>query len=145
MQDFTLDPRLEADSLFVGDLPLSAVRLMRDANYPWLLLVPRRGGLAEIVDLAPAERAQLMAEIGEASDALRGAVRCEKLNVAALGIVVRQLHVHVIARHSDDPAWPRPVWGAVPAEPYAEGQAEALAEALAVRLPSLLSTASTSV
>ncbi|HWT11457.1 MAG TPA: HIT domain-containing protein [Allosphingosinicella sp.] len=104
MPDFLLDPRLAEDSLVVAALPLSAVRLMRDANYPWLLLVPRRPGLAEIVDLSAAERTQLMAEIALASEALRETAPCDKLNVAALGNMVRQLHVHVIARRTGDPA-----------------------------------------
>jgi diadenosine tetraphosphate (Ap4A) HIT family hydrolase len=134
LQHFTLHPRLDAESLPVAELPLSAVRLMRDANYPWLLLIPRRAGLTEIVDLPPPERLQLMAEIGQASEALRSAVSCEKLNIAALGMVVRQLHVHVIARNPGDPAWPRPVWNAAPARPYEPGQAEALAASLAAGL-----------
>ena len=134
MQDFTLDPRIAADSLEVRDLELSAVRLMRDANYPWLLLLPRRDGLAEIVDLTPEERTLLMAEIGLASAALRAVVRCDKLNVAALGNVVRQLHVHVIARTIGDAAWPRPVWGAAESKAYPAGEAETLAAAIAARL-----------
>ncbi len=134
MPDFILHPRIETDSLAVADLPLSAVRLMRDANYPWLLLVPRRAGLTEIVDLDAGERGQLMAEIGLASEALRAEVDCEKLNVAAIGNMVRQLHVHVVARSNGDAAWPKPVWGAVPAKPYPPGEAEALAARIAVRL-----------
>ncbi len=134
MQDFTLDPRIAADSLEVCDLELSAIRLMRDANYPWLLLLPRRDGLAEIVDLTPEERTLLMAEIGLASAALREVVRCDKLNVAALGNVVRQLHVHVIARTVGDAAWPKPVWGAAEAKTYPAGEAEALAAEIADRL-----------
>jgi diadenosine tetraphosphate (Ap4A) HIT family hydrolase len=114
LPDFTLDPRLAADTLPVVDLALSTVRLMRDANYPWLLLVPRRDGLTELVDLAPADRGQLMTEISWVSDVLRDCVACEKLNVAALGMIVRQLHVHVVARTSADAAWPKPVWGAAP-------------------------------
>lgn len=134
MPEFVLDPRLAADTLPVADLMLSTVRLMRDANYPWLLLVPRRNGLTEIVDLAPADRTQLMAEIVVVSEALRECVPCEKLNVAALGTLVRQLHVHLVARSSGDAAWPKPVWGAVPSRPYPPGEAEALVEALATRL-----------
>jgi diadenosine tetraphosphate (Ap4A) HIT family hydrolase len=134
MTDFLLDPQLAADSTPVAELPLSAVRLMRDANFPWLILVPRRAGLAEIVDLAVAERGELMAEVAIASEALRAVAPCDKLNVAALGNMVRQLHVHVVARRTMDPAWPKPVWGALPAKPYAPGEAEALAAALAARL-----------
>ena len=134
MQEFSLDPRLAADTLPVADLPLSAVLLARDANYPWLIMVPRRAGLVEIVDLRDAERATLMREIADVSEALRAAVRCDKLNVAALGNSVPQLHVHVIARRHDDAAWPGPIWGAAPARVYGEGEAEALAASLAERL-----------
>ncbi len=133
MSDFALHDRLEADTLAVLDLPLCRVRLMRDANYAWLVLIPRRAGM-EIVDLAAEDQQQLMIEIAKTSAVLRAAVPCDKLNVAALGNVVAQLHVHVIARRHDDPAWPKPVWGAVPATAYGEGDAEALARRLAAAL-----------
>jgi diadenosine tetraphosphate (Ap4A) HIT family hydrolase len=132
--DFALDARIEADSLHVLDLPLSAVRLMRDAKYPWLLLVPRRANLAEIIDLDAGDQQQLMREIALASQALREVAPCDKLNVAALGNMVRQLHVHVIARRVGDAAWPKPVWGAAPPLPYPSGAAEALVESIADRL-----------
>jgi diadenosine tetraphosphate (Ap4A) HIT family hydrolase len=134
VQQFVLDARLAADSLAVADLLLSQVRLMRDANYPWLLLVPRKDGAAEIVDLDVAEQGELMREIAAAGEALRRTVPCDKLNVAALGNMVRQLHVHVIARRIGDAAWPNPVWGTAPAKPYRPGEAEALAAALAKQL-----------
>lgn len=134
MNDFVLDPQLSADSMPVVELPLSALQLRLDANYPWLVLIPRRAGLAEIIDLAAAERTQLMTEIALASEALRAVVPCEKLNVASLGNIVRQLHVHVIARRKGDPGWPHPVWGAVPPESYPAGKAEALAAAIAGHL-----------
>lgn len=134
MTDFVLDARLEADSLAVVELPLSSVRLMRDANYPWLLLVPRRAGATELIDLAVADQIELVGEIAAASRALRAIVACDKVNVAALGNVVAQLHVHVIARRHDDPAWPRPVWGAVPRVPYTDGAAERLAARIAAAL-----------
>ena len=134
MADFLLDPRLAADSIPVMELPLSAVRLMRDANYPWLILVPRRARLAEIVDLAVAERGELMEEIALASAALRAVAPCDKLNVAALGNMVRQLHVHVIARRTRDPAWPKPVWGAVPPLPYAKDELEHFMQTLRRKL-----------
>jgi diadenosine tetraphosphate (Ap4A) HIT family hydrolase len=104
--------------------------LMNDANYPWIILVPRRAGAVEIVDLDAADRAALMDEIALASRALRDAVSCDKLNVAALGNVVPQLHVHVIARRKDDAAWPKPVWGVVPSLAYDEAEAERLVTAL---------------
>lgn len=134
MNAFSLDPRLASDSLPVTELPLSAVRLMRDANYPWLLLVPRRPGATEITDLDDSEQALFMREIASASKALRAVAAPDRLNVAALGNVVAQLHVHVIARRRSDPAWPKPVWGAVPAIPYATGEAERLAAEIARRL-----------
>jgi diadenosine tetraphosphate (Ap4A) HIT family hydrolase len=134
VHEFEIDPRLAADTLAVADLPLSAVRLMRDANYPWLVLVPRRPGAVELIDLSPGDQAALTREIAAAGNALRGAVACDKLNIAALGNMVRQLHVHVIARTHTDPAWPKPVWGAVPAKEYAEGKAKTLAAELAARL-----------
>ena len=114
MTGFALDPRLESDTVEVTRLPLSVVRLMNDRRFPWLILVPARPGAIEIVDLAPADRAQLVEEIAIASAALRDLFRAAKLNVAALGNVVPQLHVHVIARFETDEAWPKPVWGTTP-------------------------------
>ena len=134
MANFTLDPRIASDSMPVCDLGLSSVRLMRDANYPWVLLVPRRDNLAEIIDLSPEERTELMDEIGRVSEALRQAVPCDKLNVAALGNRIRQLHIHVIARTSGDAAWPNPVWGAASPREYSVGEADSLRTAIAARL-----------
>jgi len=131
---FSLDSRLAADTVAVVDLPLSAVRLMNDATYPWLILIPRREGAVEIVDLAPEDRVQLMDEIARVSGVLRAMTRCDKLNVAALGNMVPQLHVHVIGRFAGDPAWPGPVWGKAPAQPYAEAPREGFIAALRARL-----------
>lgn len=111
---WSLHPDLEKDTIDVGDLPLCRVLVIKDANYPWLLLVPRSVGAVEIIDLAEVEQAQLMTEISRVSRALKEITKCDKLNVAALGNVVPQLHVHVIARRTSDKAWPRPVWGAAP-------------------------------
>jgi diadenosine tetraphosphate (Ap4A) HIT family hydrolase len=133
LREFVLDPRIKADTLPVTELPLASVRLMCDANYPWLILVPRRAGLVEIIDLDQVAREQLIEEIALASDALRAVTLCEKLNVGALGNQVPQLHVHVIARRRSDPAWPKPVWNALPARTYPPGAAEALAARLAAR------------
>lgn len=127
---FDLDPRLAGDTLVVGDLPLSRVLLMRDARYAWLVLVPRKAGLVEISDLPDEERALLWQEAGLAGSALRGVAPCDKLNIGALGNIVRQLHVHVVARTEGDAAWPGPVWGFGKAEPYAAGVAEKRIEAL---------------
>jgi diadenosine tetraphosphate (Ap4A) HIT family hydrolase len=99
-------------------LPLSRVLVIKDANYPWLLLVPRREETVEIIDLDEVEQAQLMTEISRVARALKEITQCDKLNIAALGNVVPQLHVHVIARRSSDVAWPRPVWGVAPPLPH---------------------------
>jgi diadenosine tetraphosphate (Ap4A) HIT family hydrolase len=115
---WTLHPQLEGDTVAVGDLALSRLLLANDANYPWILLVPRRLGASEIIDLPEIDQTALLAEVGRACRALRTVTPCDKLNVAALGNVVPQLHVHVIARRRGDPAWPKPVWGAVPARHY---------------------------
>jgi diadenosine tetraphosphate (Ap4A) HIT family hydrolase len=127
---WTLDPRLAQDSISLGDMPLSRVLLMNDANYPWLILVPRRANLVELIDLDDSGQATLMIEIARAARALKDVTPCDKLNVAALGNTVRQLHVHVIARRSGDPAGAAPVWGAAPARPYASAERERLAAAL---------------
>jgi diadenosine tetraphosphate (Ap4A) HIT family hydrolase len=127
---WTLHPQLESDTTAVGELPLSRLLLANDANYPWLLLVPRRAGASEIIDLADAEQIALATEIARVSRALKAATPCDKLNVAALGNVVPQLHVHVIARRRGDPAWPKPVWGAVPARDYEPAERERLVAAL---------------
>ena len=131
---FSLDPRLAADTLPVGDLTLSSVRLMKDRRFPWLVLVPRRAGAVELVDLPEADQGALLREIGAACAALRAMHAPDKLNVAALGNVVAQLHVHVIGRFHADPAWPRPVWGVGQAEPYPQGEGEAEAARFAAAL-----------
>lgn len=117
-QDFALDPTLAADSELVAPLKLSDLRLINDARFPWLILVPRRPAVAELIDLEPADLTRLVDEIAMASRALRAATSCDKLNVGALGNIVRQLHVHVIARFAADPAWPGPVWGSGPPVAY---------------------------
>ena len=131
---WTLDPRLAQDSVALGDLPLSRVLLMDDANYPWLILVPRRPDLVELIDLDDSGQATLMVEIARTARALKDITACDKLNVAALGNTVRQLHVHVIARRAGDAAGTAPVWGAVPARPYAEAECKRLAEELRTAL-----------
>jgi diadenosine tetraphosphate (Ap4A) HIT family hydrolase len=117
---FVLDPRLEADTHAIGDLPLSQVRLMDDARFPWLVLVPRIAGARELIDLDDGDQRALLAEINLIGRALEALWRPDKLNIAALGNVVPQLHVHVIARFVGDAAWPRPVWGHGERVAYAE-------------------------
>ena len=125
-EDFVLDSRLAADSIFVTDLGLCTVRLMNDANFPWLLMIPQRPGLTEIIDLGATDRHLLMDEIAAVSTALRTVTHCLKLNVAALGNQVQQLHVHVIARFAEDAAWPGPVWGAAAPGTYEDEEKQRL-------------------
>ena len=110
---WSLHPQLVRDTIPLGDMALSQVLIIKDANYPWLLLVPRRPAIVEIIDLDEVEQAQLMVEIARVGRALKDVTQCDKLNIAALGNAVPQLHVHVIARRKTDKAWPKPVWGAV--------------------------------
>jgi len=109
--NWSLHPQLVNDTMPVGDLPLSRVLAINAADYPWLVLVPRRAGVTEIVELGD-DAAALTAEIVEVSRALKDVSRCDKLNIAAIGNIVPQLHVHVVARRKGDPLWPKPVWGA---------------------------------
>ena len=127
---WSLHPQLALDTVPIGDLPLSRVLLANDANFPWLILVPRRPGLVELIDLEENAQVQLLGEIAAAARALKAITECEKLNVAALGNQVAQLHVHVIARRHSDAAWPKPVWGAAPPTAYDPAVREGLVGAL---------------
>lgn len=115
---FSLDPQLASDSHPLAEFELSSLRLMDDCNYPWTILIPRVSGAIELIDLDAGEQALLIGEINRVSRALKKVFRPHKLNVAALGNVVPQLHVHLIARYTEDPAWPAPVWGRTHARPY---------------------------
>jgi diadenosine tetraphosphate (Ap4A) HIT family hydrolase len=126
--DFQLDPRLAAESFALGRLTLCEARLFNDARFPWLILVPTRAGLVETIDLDATGQQLLMQEAALAAGALRAATNCHKLNVAALGNQVRQLHVHVIARFETDAAWPNPVWGRGARVGYEPPAAAAFAE-----------------
>jgi diadenosine tetraphosphate (Ap4A) HIT family hydrolase len=117
-REWSLHPQLAQDTVPVGDLPLSRVLLSNDANYPWLILVPRRPALTEIIDLEENEQVQLLGEVGAAARVLKSVTECDKLNIAALGNMVAQLHIHIIARRHSDAAWPNPVWGAAPPIAY---------------------------
>lgn len=117
---FVLHTQLAKDCVFIGDLPLSRVLMMNDTSYPWLVLVPRRAEIVELFQLPQAEQQQLLDEISAVSKALAEHFHADKMNIAALGNMVPQLHVHVIVRYRDDAAWPRPVWGAQPAQLYGD-------------------------
>ena len=118
--DFLLHPRLAADTAVISDWPLCRVLLMNDARFPWLVLVPRKTGASELFDLGEAERVQLMSELSRAAQQLKDIAAADKLNIAALGNIVPQLHWHVVARRREDEAWPGPVWGSGAAIPYTD-------------------------
>lgn len=115
---FVLDSVLERDTIVLGSLPLCELLLMNDSQYPWLILVPRVEHACEIIDMSLSEQQQFLLESNAASKVLQRGFAAEKLNVAALGNVVAQLHIHHIARYAQDPAWPKPVWGLHEPRPY---------------------------
>ena len=123
---FALDPRLQQDTLTIGDFPLSRLLLANDSSYPWFILVPRRDDISEIFQLDVADQLQLWTETTALAELLKDLFDADKLNIAALGNVVSQLHMHVIVRRREDAAWPAPVWGKQPAQPYRAEQVEAI-------------------
>jgi diadenosine tetraphosphate (Ap4A) HIT family hydrolase len=123
---FELDSRLHNDTFFVCDLTLCRVLLMNDKQFPWLILVPMRNNIAEIIDLPEQEQQKLLAESAKVSTVLQQVFSPYKLNVGALGNVVRQLHVHHVARFENDVAWPKPVWGNQAPVAYDDGEANAI-------------------
>ena len=125
---FQIDPRLAGDTLEVASLTLCQVLLLNDRRYDWLVLVPRRESVTEILDLSPQDQAQLWREVTLVAQVLRHAQPDLKLNIGALGNVVRQLHLHVLLRQEGDPAWPGPVWGHSPREPHSAEAGHAAAE-----------------
>jgi diadenosine tetraphosphate (Ap4A) HIT family hydrolase len=135
---FALDPRLAADTHVVGELEFARLLLMDDARFPWLILVPRVAGASELTNLDRADQHRLLADINRVTSALTAIDRPHKLNIAALGNVVAQLHVHVIARFEDDAAWPKPVWGVGERRGYALGERDRKLRSLraALNLPS---------
>lgn len=138
---FALHPRLVADTVRLGRLRLSLLLLMNDANYPWFILVPEREDVREIFELAEADRLALIEEIAMLTRAVSQAFRADKLNIAALGNIVPQLHVHVIARFRSDPAWPAPVWGRTEACPYTEAASADVLRRIKKQLGATLSPA----
>ncbi len=123
---FTLDPRLHNDTYWVGDLSLCRLLLMNDQQYPWCILVPRVADISEMHHLSPEQQRQFSLESNALSETLQTLYQPETLNVAALGNVVRQLHIHHIARFVDDPAWPAPIWGQHPVVNYNDEAAQRL-------------------
>jgi diadenosine tetraphosphate (Ap4A) HIT family hydrolase len=127
---FALDPRLQQDTLPIGDFPLCRLLLSNDSNYPWFILVPRREDISELFQLDVADQQQLWQETTALAQMLKDSFDADKLNVAALGNVVSQLHMHVIVRKHQDAAWPAPVWGKHPAKPYSDEQFALIRERL---------------
>ncbi|MGK8438278.1 HIT family protein [Ectopseudomonas hydrolytica] len=127
---FALDSRLQQDCLLIGDFPLCRLLLMNDANYPWFILVPRRDEVSELFQLDAADQRQLWQETTLLAETLKDTFAADKMNVATLGNVVSQLHMHVIVRRRGDAAWPAPVWGRNPPRPYEEEQVRQLVSKL---------------
>ena len=132
---FSLDPGIAASTEEMARLGLSDLRLMDDSRFPWLVLVPRRAGLTEIIDLGMMDQSRLLAEINTVSKGLKAATGCDKLNVAAIGNIVAQLHIHVVARFRSDAAWPKPVWGFGSPVAYRPAERDKLVSRLLAALP----------
>jgi diadenosine tetraphosphate (Ap4A) HIT family hydrolase len=131
-----LHPQLQKDCICIGRFELCRLLLMLDANYPWFILVPDHEGISEIYQLNHEDQAQLLHESSYLAEVIANAFEADKINIAALGNVVTQLHVHHIVRYRNDPAWPAPVWGKVPAKPYANGEQEQIIAKLKMLLGS---------
>ncbi|OED40459.1 histidine triad (HIT) protein [Endozoicomonas sp. (ex Bugula neritina AB1)] len=136
MFEFQLDSQLSQDTIVVGDFPLCRLLLMNDSTFPWFILVPRVVGIEEVYELDEEQQLQLSRESSLLSRKLQGVFVADKMNVAALGNIVRQLHVHHVVRYSGDPAWPAPVWGKLPAQAYQEAEYERVIEQLRLVLRS---------
>lgn len=125
-----LHPQLQKDCLLIGRFALCRLLLMRDANYPWFILVPDREGIAEIFELSEEDQGQLLRESSQLAAILAERFHADKLNIAALGNLVPQLHIHHVVRYREDAAWPAPVWGRVPVRPYTPEALSAVLETL---------------
>ncbi|NOR72815.1 MAG: HIT domain-containing protein [Mariprofundaceae bacterium] len=132
---FELHPRLEADCITIGSFPLCRLLLMNDASYPWFILVPQRAGIREIFELSEDDQHQLLRESSALSRVISDHFNADKINVAALGNMVPQLHIHHIVRYESDPAWPAPVWGHAPTKPYSEEELSELVATLRGLMP----------
>jgi len=125
-----LHPQLEHDCFIIGRLPLSALLLMNDCRYPWFILVPQREAIGEIHQLSETDQQQLMRESSKLATTIEQIFHADKINIAALGNMVPQLHIHHIVRYKTDPAWPQPVWGKHPARPYEAAQAKTIIDSM---------------
>ena len=129
---FELHPRLEADTIFLGTLPLSRVLLMNERRYPWIVLVPMQSGLTEVLELSEADQAQLIHESSLIAQQMRRHLSADKINLGAIGNLVPQLHFHVIARYRDDASWPAPVWGRFQPDAYSSEEMQSLVQRMAL-------------
>lgn len=136
MNAFELDPRLARDTELVASLGLCQLRIMKDSRWPWFMLVPQRNGLSELFELTPLDQAILTFETNMVAAALKKATGAEKINVAAIGNIVRQLHVHIVARSDGDPNWPGPIWGFGQAAAYEDTAKQSLIKSLTENLAS---------
>ncbi len=134
---FELDPRLAADTHLIVGWGLCDVLLMDDARFPWIVLVPRIAGVTEWFDLPEGERATLLKETLALAEVMQALYNADKINTAALGNIVSQLHVHIVVRYSSDEAWPAPVWGMGMAKPYDQASLTSTIDALRRELPKL--------
>lgn len=137
---FVLDPRLEQDTLLLGDFPLCRLLLMNDAQYPWFILVPRREEVSELFQLDSVDQEALWRETTSLAETVKDTFGADKMNIATLGNMVGQLHMHVIARRRDDAAWPAPVWGKHSAKPYSDEQVAAIKRKLKLVLTNQFSS-----
>lgn len=135
---FQLDPRLQNDCIVMGDFPLSRLLLLNDATYPWFVLVPRIAKAEEIYQLDDQQQQQLWRESAIVGGWMSKSFEFDKLNVAALGNVVRQLHLHHVGRRTDDPTWPGPVWGQHPPQPYTAAAIEKIKQQVRTELAAYL-------
>lgn len=136
MSEFELDARLARDTELVASLGLCQLRMMKDSRWPWFMLVPQRQGVSEVFELTPLDQAILTFETNSVAAALKKATDAEKINVAAIGNIVRQLHVHIVARSEGDPNWPGPIWGFGQAEAYDDAARQLLIDRLTENLAS---------
>jgi diadenosine tetraphosphate (Ap4A) HIT family hydrolase len=136
LSTFELDARLAGDTELVASLGLCQLRIMKDSRWPWFMLVPQRNGLSEVFELTPLDQTLLTFETNMVAAALKKATAAEKINVAAIGNIVRQLHVHIVARFEGDPNWPAPIWGFGKAEPYEDTAKHSLIKSLTENLAS---------
>ncbi len=136
MSTFELDPRLARDTELVENLGLCQLRIMKDSRWPWFMLVPQRNDMSELFELTPLDQALLTFETNMVAAALKKATGAEKINVAAIGNIVRQLHVHIVARFDGDPNWPGPIWGYGQAEAYEDTAKQSLIKSLTENLVS---------